>query len=170
MWIIIDLFTKALLNILLFKITLLNNVMDKIDDKIIQALHADGRMTVKALSQHINLSQPSVAERIKRLTELGAIRFTVDIDPKVLGYSIIAIIRINPLPGNLRKVEELICGISEVTQCDKVTGEDAYICRLYLTSIGELDDILSKVTLYATTNTSIIKASPVNNRALKVVR
>ena len=164
-----DLFNKTLLNKILFKITLLNNIMDKIDDKIIQALHTDGRMTVKALSQHINLSQPSVAERIKRLSELGAIRFTVDIDPKVLGYSIIAIVRINPLPGNLRKVEELIFGISEVTQCDKVTGEDAYICRLHLTSIGELDHILSNVAEYATTNTSIIKSSPVNNRALKAV-
>ncbi|WHA40598.1 Lrp/AsnC family transcriptional regulator [Agrobacterium larrymoorei] len=142
--------------------------MDGIDQKIIKALHSDGRITVKALSELVGLSQPSVAERIKRLCETDAIRFTIATNPKVLGYPITAIVRISPLPGALKKVEDLICNIKEITQCDKVTGQDAFICRLYLRSIDELDGILSKVAQHATTNTSIVKASPVEGGLLPI--
>ncbi|MDY8109278.1 Lrp/AsnC family transcriptional regulator [Fulvimarina sp. 2208YS6-2-32] len=138
--------------------------MDRLDRKIIRALHRDGRMTAKALSQLVGLSQPSIAERIKRLMETGALRFTIAADPKSLGYPITAIVRISPLPGELNRVEALIAKLPEVTQCDKVTGQDAFFCRLHLKDIGDLDVILSKVSQFATTNTSIVKSSPVEAR------
>ena len=44
---------------------------------------------------------------------------------------------------------------------DKVTGDDCFICRLYLRTIEQLDEILSKVTERAETSTAIVKSTNV---------
>ena len=95
----------------------------------------------------------------------GVIRaYTVDVDPVALGYTLEAIVRIRPLPGQLRHVEGLMQEIPDFIECDKVTGDDCFIARLVLRSISHLDGILERVTEYAETNTSIVKARTVRRR------
>lgn len=72
--------------------------------------------------------------------------------------------RVKPLPGQLHLVEEAIRRIPEFVECDKVTGDDCFICRLFLHSIEQLDAILSKVTERAETSTVIVKSTPVARR------
>ncbi len=72
--------------------------------------------------------------------------------------------RVKPLPGQLHLVEEVIRRIPEFVECDKVTGDDCFVCRLVLRSIEQLDEILSKVTERAETSTAIIKSTPVPRR------
>jgi Lrp/AsnC family leucine-responsive transcriptional regulator len=45
-----------------------------------------------------------------------------------------------------------------------VTGDDCFICRLYLRTIDQLDEILSKVTERAETSTAIVKSTPLARR------
>jgi Lrp/AsnC family leucine-responsive transcriptional regulator len=71
---------------------------------------------------------------------------------------------VKPMPGQLHLVEEVIRRIPEFVECDKVTGDDCFICRLYLHSIDQLDEILSKVTERAETSTAIVKSTPVPRR------
>lgn len=141
--------------------------MDKIDRNILRELHRDGRITMKLLSERVGLSQPSCAERIRKLLDQGVIeKFSIQVAPKAIGFPIAAIVRVRPLPGELSRVEKLISEIHEIVQCDKVTGDDAFFCRIHLRTIEELDQCLSKISRYATTSTSIVKASPVANRLL----
>jgi Lrp/AsnC family leucine-responsive transcriptional regulator len=139
--------------------------MDDADRKIIEALLADARVSLKDLATHAGLSSPGVSERVRRLQERGIIRgFTVDIDPKVLGYSLQAIVRIRPLPGKLHIVQQMIQEIPEFCECDKVTGEDCFIARLAVPSIEQLDGILDKIADKAETSTSIVKSQPIRRR------
>lgn len=111
------------------------------------------------------MSSPAVAERIKRLEESGVIAgYTLALDARALGYELMAMVRIRPLPGKLKALERLIQEIPEVMECDKVTGEDCFIARLALENIGELDAILDRITDLAETNSSIVKSSPVKRR------
>jgi Lrp/AsnC family leucine-responsive transcriptional regulator len=113
----------------------------------------------------VNLSSPSTSERLKRLEERGVIRaFTVDVDPHALGYTLQAIVRIRPLPGQLQRVQGLIEEIPEFSECDKVTGDDCFVARLHLRSIEQLDEILDRLIDKAETNTAIVKAQPVKRR------
>jgi Lrp/AsnC family leucine-responsive transcriptional regulator len=91
-------------------------------------------------------------------------RFTVQLEPRALGYTLQAIVRVKPLPGQLHLVEDVIRRIPEFVECDKVTGDDCFICRLYLRSIDQLDEILSKVTERAETSTAIIRSTPIARR------
>jgi Lrp/AsnC family leucine-responsive transcriptional regulator len=140
-------------------------LLDKLDRQIIAILASDARISVKDLANRVNLSSPSTSERLKRLEERGVIRaFTIEVDPQALGYTLQAIVRVRPMPGKLHIVQKLIGEIPEFTECDKVTGDDCFVCRLHLRSIAELDSILDRVAESAETSTSIVKAQPVKRR------
>lgn len=139
--------------------------LDAIDQRMLEALARNARISLKELAEVAGLSSPSAAERLRRLEERGVIAaFTLDIAPEAIGYSLQAIVRIRPLPGQLYVVQRLIQETPEFIECDKVTGEDCFIGRLVVRSMGDLDGILDKITERAETNTSMIKATPVKRR------
>lgn len=139
--------------------------LDDIDRALLAALAEDGRAAVSELARRVGLSAPSTSERLRRLQAQGVIRgYTVQIDPRALGYTLQAIVRVKPLPGQLHLVEEVIRRIPEFVECDKVTGDDCFVARLYLHSIEQLDQILAKVTERAETSTAIVKSTPVARR------
>lgn len=140
-------------------------MLDDLDRRIVEILVDDARISLKELAARVNLSSPSTSERLRRLEERGVIRaFTVDVDPAALGYTLQAIVRIKPLPGRLHQVQKLVEEIPEFTECDKVTGDDCFIGRLHIRSIGDLDRILDKITDKAETSSAIVKAQPVRRR------
>ncbi|MGO4764765.1 Lrp/AsnC family transcriptional regulator [Cupriavidus sp. 2KB_3] len=139
--------------------------IDDLDRRILALLQQDARMPVKALAEQVGLSSPAASERLRRLEERGVIRaFTVDAEPRTLGYPMQAIVRIRPLPGKLQQVQKLIESIPEFGECDKVTGDDCFIGRLYLRSIEHLDHILERITDMAETSSAIVKSQPVRRR------
>jgi Lrp/AsnC family transcriptional regulator, leucine-responsive regulatory protein len=139
--------------------------LDETDRVLLRLLADDARTAVADLAREIGLSAPSTAERLRRLEAQGVVeRYTVQVDPRALGYTLQAIVRVKPLPGQLHLVEEEIRRIPEFVECDKVTGDDCFICRLFLRNIEELDEILSKVGERAETSTAIVKATPVSRR------
>lgn len=142
-----------------------NYTFDKVDVKLIEALTNDARMSMRDLATLIGMSAPAATERLRRLTDAGVIDgFTLDVNPKALGYTLEAIVRIKPLPGQLHIIEKILQELAECTQCDKVTGDDCFIARISLRSIDVLDELMSPLKDRAETNTSIIHASPIRRR------
>jgi len=140
-------------------------MIDEIDQALISALMEDSRRSLKALAQISGLSSPSVAERLRRLEDRGVLKaYTVEVDPKLFGYQLQAIVRIRPLPGKLQEVERQIQSIAQFTECDKVTGDDCFIARLHVRSMEQLDTLLDHLNTYAETNTAIVKKTPVKRR------
>ncbi|AML59427.1 Leucine-responsive regulatory protein [Serratia rubidaea] len=139
--------------------------MDIIDHQILALLAEDARMSLKTLSGKVGLSSPSTSERLRRLEESGVIQgYTLNVNLQALGYSFHSLVRIKPLPGMLKKVEQMIIAIPEVIECDKVTGEDCFIVRLVARSLEQLDQILEQLAEQAQNNTSIVKTTPVKRR------
>lgn len=139
--------------------------LDGVDHRIIEALAENARISLKELASHAGLSSPSCAERLRRLEERGVVKgFTVLIDPAGLGYTLQALVRVRPMPGQLHIVQAMLVDTPEVIECDKVTGDDCFICRLVLRSMSDLDRVLDRISERAETNTSIIKATPVARR------
>ncbi|WP_274351529.1 Lrp/AsnC family transcriptional regulator [Roseinatronobacter alkalisoli] len=140
-------------------------MLDQVDQSILRHLVENARMSIKEIAQQVGLSSPSISDRIRRLEERGIIRgYTLDIDPKALGFPLQAIVHIRPLPGKLHAVQQLIEELAAFGECDKVTGDDCYFARLYIRSIEELDTILNKIVEKAETRTSIVKSQPVLRR------
>lgn len=68
------------------------------------------------------------------------------------------------MPGMLHIVERLIQDTPEIVECDKVTGDDCFIAKLFVRDMAQLDTILDRIAEKAQTNTSIVKSSPVKRR------
>ena len=140
-------------------------MLDDIDQNILTTLGANARMSLKDIARQVGLSSPSVAERLRRLEERDVISaYTVALNPRALGYQCQAIVRIKPLPGQLHAVQKLIENTPEFCECDKVTGEDCFIARLFLQSLEQLDGILDHIAAKAETNTSLVKAHTIPRR------
>ena len=142
-----------------------NGDLDATDVRILDALVVDARMSIADLARSVGLSPPSVSERIKRLEEVGVIEgYTLTINPKALGLPIAAWLRIRPIPGQLQKVADILRGLPEIVECDRITGEDCFIARAHVQSVEELEKLIDQVIPHAMTNTSIIQSSPVKRR------
>ena len=111
------------------------------------------------------MSAPSVSERIKRLQDNGIVEgYTIRINPAAFGLPLSAWLRIRPVPGQLATVAEILQGIPEISQCDRVTGEDCFIARVHVRSVLDLERVIDQIIPYAMTNTAIIQSSPVPER------
>lgn len=145
--------------------TLSGTLLDEEDREILSALSEDSRSSINKLSRLVGLSTSSTAERVRRLEARGVIQgFCVKIDPRALGYLLQAIVRIKPLPGKLHLIEETIKLTPEFVECNKIIGDQCLICRLFLKTIEQLDEILSKISELSETNVSIVKSTFVERR------
>ncbi|MEM7649473.1 MAG: Lrp/AsnC family transcriptional regulator [Cyanobacteria bacterium P01_A01_bin.70] len=140
-------------------------LLDDVDGRLLDILHQDARTSIADLARALNMSAPSVSERLKRLKESGVIQdFTIAVDPKMLGYALSFYVRIRPLPGQLSKVVAMIQALETIVECDRVTGDDCFIAKVHVRSTDELEHMIDQLLPYAQTNTSLIQSSPVKRR------
>jgi Lrp/AsnC family leucine-responsive transcriptional regulator len=140
------------------KLTKSDQKLDPIDRALIIALHQNARASIRALARQVGLSAPSCSERLKRLEVTGVINgFSVELDAQALGFALQALVRVKPLTGKFQEVEQLLEQMAECIVCYKITGDDSFVCHLYIDTVNHLDLTLQKITLLADTNTSIIK-------------
>ena len=117
------------------------------------------------LARRVGLSAPSVTERVRRLEEAGVIEgYGARVCPTALGLPVTAYIRVRPLPGELRRVADLLNGLAAVVACDRVTGEDCFIAQVQVASVAALETVLDQINPFGSTSTSIVQSSPVMRR------
>jgi Lrp/AsnC family transcriptional regulator, leucine-responsive regulatory protein len=139
--------------------------IDQTDRKILSELCEDGRVSLVELGRRVNLSPPAVGERVQRLERSGVITgYRAEIDPRALGYQLEAVVRVKPAPRQLPRIPELAAHVGQVTECDRITGEDCFILRVQLRSIDDLGGLLDEFLVYGETTTSIVAASPIRRR------
>ena len=140
-------------------------LLDDIDTQLLHILYDNSRKPIAELARVLNMSAPSVSERLRRLKESGIIQsFTIEVDPTLLGYELAFYIRVSPLPGQLSKVVSIISEIEEIVECDRITGDDCFIAKAFVRSTEEIEDVINRLIPYAKTNTSLVQSSPVSRR------
>ena len=142
------------------------SVLDAIDRRIAAELAAQPRLRVAELARRVGLSSPAVADRLRRLEDSGTLSYRAEVDPRALGYTICAIVRVSPSGGGLRLIPGIARDVPNVTECHRITGEDCFLMKVYLRSIDELEPVLDLFTPHGRTTTSIVQSSPVRPRTL----
>ena len=135
---------------------------DSTDARLLTELQGDARLTNAELGRRVSLSPPAVADRLRRLERDGVITgYRAEVDPKALGYTLGAIMRVRPSARQLPKVAELARESPEVVECHRITGEDCFFLKLHLRDIEHLEEVVDRFLIYGQTTTSIIQSSPV---------
>ena len=142
--------------------------LDAADHQILNALNVNARISMADLGRLLGMSPQSAADRLRRLEDLGVVSgFSVKLDRETLGLTVGAYIRIRPAMGELPRVTGLLADIPEIVECDRVTGDDCFIAKVFVARIEDLERVIDRLIPYAQTNTSIIQSSPVRLRAPK---
>lgn len=129
--------------------------LDSYDTRILAELQADARLTLAELGRRVHLSQPAVAERVRKLEAAGVITgYRATVNLAALGYGIRALVRVGRT--DYMRVAQLVDNTAEVVNAWNVTGEDSWMMEIAVTDVAHLDRVISQMCLLAETSTSII--------------
>ncbi|MFL5895124.1 MAG: Lrp/AsnC family transcriptional regulator [Thermoleophilaceae bacterium] len=144
-----------------------DNSLDATNRRLLDELQRDARLSLAELGRRVGLSSPAVAERLQRLEQQGVIRgYSAEIEPRALGLSLTAIIRVRPAPGQLQNVAQLAQRTREVVECHRITGEDCYFMTAHVRDVEHLEEVIDHFVALGQTTTSIMQSSPVRRRGL----
>ncbi|HMA68487.1 MAG TPA: Lrp/AsnC family transcriptional regulator [Candidatus Mcinerneyibacterium sp.] len=122
--------------------------MDKIDKKILRILQHEGRITSKAISERVGLSNPAVLERIRKMESVGIIEgYKAIINHKKIGKSGKAILSITfdrKYVDTLEEIKESIINCGFVESYYFTTGKYDFILSVSFEDIEDLEDILMR--------------------------
>ncbi|HLK99204.1 MAG TPA: Lrp/AsnC family transcriptional regulator [Myxococcaceae bacterium] len=139
--------------------------MDALDHSILDLLQRDGRATQLEISRTVGLSQPAVAERIRKLEERGVITgYTARVDAKKLGKDITAFIGVTiEHPKYFEGFAKKVMALPEILEAHRVAGQDSYILKVKTSNTRTLDlllvETLRMIAGVTKTNTTIVLSS-----------
>lgn len=108
--------------------------LDAIDQKILRALQADGKISVGELADRVGLSPSPCARRIRLMENAGVIKgYAAIVDQKKVGLPISAFASIKlerQREEDLDRFEEAVSRWPEVLDCYLMTGQRDYLMRI----------------------------------------
>ena len=119
--------------------------IDTIDYKLLDILQRNARITQLEMASAVGLSQPAVAERMRKLEQERLITgYTARVDGRKLGKDITAFIgvRIEHPRYNGRFAKEILA-LPDVLECHRITGPDSYLLKVVTEDTQSLDRLIS---------------------------
>ena len=139
--------------------------MDPIDYQILDLLQRDARTTQMQIADAVGLSQPSVADRIRKLDESGVVLgYVARLDPRRIGNDIRAFVGVRiSHPRYHDAFARRIQQIPGVLECHRVAGLDSYVLKVVSRNTETLDALLSgtlrRIAGVTRTTTTIVLAT-----------
>ncbi len=145
--------------------------LDAVSRRILAELQRDARLSLRSLARRVGLSAPAAAERVRRLESAGVIQgYQTRIDPRAAGLPVLAFVRIR-LGGpesQAKRLAKLCAALPEVQECHRCTGEESFILKVRVASIGHLEKLIDRLTQFGMTSTSLVLSSPVERSEVPV--
>ena len=121
--------------------------LDKTDKQIVKILQGFGRESASNIAEKLNVSVPTVTERIKKLQDSNIITgFQAILSPVALGLDISAIITV--ISGSSKSYKEIISeaeGTPEVVQCYSTTGRGSHKLIVSTRNSTSLEELLRRI-------------------------
>jgi Lrp/AsnC family leucine-responsive transcriptional regulator len=122
--------------------------LDTIDERILAALQADGRISNQDLAERVGLSPSPCLRRVRQLEAAGVISgYVTLLDPGALGLDVTAFVRVRldqQVDRQLVAFEAAVTALPEVMECYLMTGESDYQLRVLVRSLAEFEDFLRR--------------------------
>ena len=122
-------------------------MFDNRDIQILELLQKDGRSTASDIAKEVDLSIPTVGERIKKLSEKGIInKFVTVLNHKNAGLDLTAFIFI--VSEHSDHYDEFIKKTNEckaVMECHSITGGGSHILKIRAKNSQGLEDLLYEI-------------------------
>lgn len=122
--------------------------LDEIDREIVTLLHANARMPNVDLARSVGISPSTCLARVKSLRERGVItRYTAEINPAALGYSLQALVSVRIRPGARHLMEQIsseLRGQPEVAQMFFLGGSEDFLVHVRVRDVEHVRQFVLK--------------------------
>jgi len=120
--------------------------LDELDIMILERLLKDSRKSLRSIAKEIGTPTSTVHERVRRLVNMGVIkRFTAELDTKVLGMDVTALILVSVEGAYITEVEKVLSAFEQVIAVYDITGEFDVAVIAKFRSIDELNSFIKAV-------------------------
>lgn len=108
--------------------------LDKIDQRILHDLQANGRITNVELARRAGISAPPCLRRVRALENAGYVRgYHAEIEPRALGYNVSVFVLVgldSQAEADLENFERLVARWAEVRECYMLAGETDFLLKV----------------------------------------
>lgn len=135
--------------------------LDATDLEILALLQEDGRIPNAEIARRLDMAASAIYSRVQKLEEKGVIRgYAALLDPKALGYDLVAFIRIQSAEGaRPDDFVEPLSSMAEVQEVHRVVGEDCFFLKVRVADTDALatllDERIARLPAVASTRTTI---------------
>jgi Lrp/AsnC family leucine-responsive transcriptional regulator len=120
--------------------------LDGVNLKILEILRDDGRISMSALADRVNVSRASVYNRVEQMTNAGIIAgFSAVVDPGRVGLDVCALVFVTVHPQSWHRFREGVLEMAEVEYCCVTTGEHDAMLLVRSLDIGGVHDFVTGV-------------------------
>jgi len=113
---------------------------------LIRELMKNSRIPYSELSRKFGVSETAIRKRVKRLKEEGVIRkFTVDVNPRKLGFEVVAIVGIDVRPERYVAIIEALKSKEEVVGLYTASGDHMIIAECWFRDSEEFSKFIRDV-------------------------
>ena len=117
--------------------------LDDTDRLIIEALRADGRLSMRALATRVHLSRANVYARVARLQRDGVITgYAALVDPVRYGYGLSAYVYLDIAQRSWKAVRRQLLSMPEVDHVALISGEHDILVRVRTHDAASLRDVV----------------------------
>ena len=117
--------------------------MDETDRLIVEALRADGRMSMRALADLVHISRANAYARVSRLEREGVITgYGAQIDPVRAGYALSAYVYLDIAQRSWKTVRGQLLSMPEIDHVALLSGEHDILLRVRARDAVSLRDVV----------------------------
>jgi DNA-binding Lrp family transcriptional regulator len=117
--------------------------LDETDRLIVDALRADGRLSMRALAARVHLSRANVYTRVARLQRDGVITgYAALIDPVRYGYGLSAYVYLDIAQRSWQGLRRQLLDMPEVDHVSLISGEHDIMLRVRTHDASSLRDVV----------------------------
>ncbi len=142
---------------------------DNIDKKILDELHNNSRLSMSELGRRVNLSSPSVTERVRQMESFGIIKkYTLEVDYEKLGLPIQCIIEATIKNGDYKSFKNYIEKLPNVEFCYRIAGSACYMLKMQFETFAKAEKFIDEVNPIAQTVTHFIFSQASTNLKINI--
>ena len=123
--------------------------LDDVDRRILRLLQDDCKLSLAKIGAAVDLSAPSVIERIRKLEEGGVIRgYHAVLDARRVGLDVTAFIGVSiSHPKLITAFEVQVERLDDVLECHHVTGVHTLLLKVKTQNTQTLEGLISRLRL-----------------------
>jgi Lrp/AsnC family transcriptional regulator for asnA, asnC and gidA len=116
------------------------------DLNLIKILMNDSRLSYTKIARVLGVTEAAIRKRVKALEEKGVIkRFTIDVNPKALGYDLDVLIGVDTTPERYVKILEILKKMDEVIGLYTSAGDHMILLRAWFKNTDELNKFIHEL-------------------------